>query len=248
MVTNPSPELTEAAQLNRALSFLKSGYFDAALNDVENVLRVSELSEKALFRKGQALYQLGRYKESLEAYAILAKEYPRNTMAAYEYGRASARVVEQERGKYDFKEMILEATALHPPTLDHSTYVGPITIKQTQSHGKGLFTTQAVKAGDLLLCEKAFSYVSRDKNYPKDLHLFFDIELDSVSIGSQGELIEIIVQKLHKNPSLLSNFVDLYHGTYKSVDFTGEDSTHVVDTYVNASIFCANSNIFQVSC
>lgn len=56
--THPSPEVLVIAQLNRALSLLKSYSFDAALGDVEDVLQVSEMSEKALFRKAQALYQL----------------------------------------------------------------------------------------------------------------------------------------------------------------------------------------------
>jgi tetratricopeptide (TPR) repeat protein len=233
--THSSPELLVTARLNRALAFLKSHCFDAALRDVEDVLKVSELSEKALFRKGQALYQLGRFRESCETFAILTEKYPKNATAAHEYARASARLVEQESGKYDFRKMIMEAKKRQPPRLDRGTYIGPVTVKQTQSHGRGLFTTQAVKAGDLLFCEKAFSHAFHDENASKGLRLLFNVDMNKATIGTQGELIQLIVQKLYKNPSLLPDFVKHHHGTYKSVDCLEVDSEPVVDTYVSVS-------------
>ncbi|KAJ6019702.1 hypothetical protein N7522_001769 [Penicillium canescens] len=239
--THPSPELLVIAQLNRALSFLKSYHFDAALRDVDDVLQVSELSEKALFRKAQALYQLRRFKESCETHSILAEQYPDNIMAAHEYTRASARLVEQDSGKYEFGKMILEAKKRQPPRLDRGTYIGPVTVKQTQSHGRGLFTTEAVKAGDLLFCEKAFAHAFHDENSSKDLRLLLNVDMDKATIGTQGELIELIVQKLYKNPSLLPGFVDLYHGAYKSVDVLEVDATPVVDTFLVERIILLNS-------
>lgn len=228
--THPSAELLVTAQLNRALAFLRSHCFDAALRDVEDVLQVSELSEKALFRKGQALYQLGRFKESQETFAILTEKYPNNTEAAHEHERASSRLLEQESGKYEFRKMILEAKKRQLPRLDRGTYIGPVTVKQTQSHGRGLFTTQAVKAGDLLFCEKAFAHAFHDENASKGLRLLLNVDMNKATIGTQGELIGLIVQKLYKNPSLLPDFVKHHHGTYKSVDCLEVDSEPVVDT------------------
>ncbi|KAJ5811052.1 hypothetical protein N7447_010568 [Penicillium robsamsonii] len=237
---HPSPELVVIAQLNRALSFLKTYHFDAALKDVEHVLQVSELSEKGLFRKAQALYQLRRFKESCEVHAILAEMYPNNTQAAHEYSRASARLVEQGSGKYEFRKMILEAKKRRPPRLDRGTYIGPVTVKQTQSHGRGLFTTEAVKAGDLLLCEKAFSHAFHDEDTSQDLRLLLDVDMNKAMIGTQSELIELIAQKLHKNPSLIPDFVDLHHGTYKSVDVLEVDGIPVVDTFLVERIILLN--------
>lgn len=215
------------AQLNRALS-LKSYRFDAALRDVEDVLQVSELSEKGLFRKAQALYQLRRFKKSCETHAILTK-YPDNTMAAHEYARAPAHLVEQESGRYEFRKMMLEAKKRQPPRLDCGMYIFPVTVKQTESHGRGLFTTEAVKAGDLLFCEKAFAHAFHDEDASKDLRLLLNVDMDKATIGTQGELIELIAQKLHKNPSLLPGFVDLHHGTYDSGDVLEVDDIPIVE-------------------
>ncbi|OQE24015.1 hypothetical protein PENFLA_c010G09886 [Penicillium flavigenum] len=238
---HPSPELLLITQLNRALSFLKSYCFDAALRDVEDVLQVSELSEKALFRKAQALYQLRRFRESCQTHEILAEKYPDNNMAAHEYARASARLLEQNSGEYEFGKMILEAKKRQPPRLDRGTYIGPVTVKQTQSHGRGLFTTQAVKAGDLLFCEKAFAHAFHDENGSKDLRLLLNVDMDEATIGTQGELIELIVQKLSKNPSLLPGFVDLHHGTYKSVDVLEVGVIPIIDTFLVERIILLNS-------
>jgi hypothetical protein len=58
----------------------------------------------------------------------------------------------------------------------HRTNVGAavkprgLTLLGLQYHfpdGRGLFTTQAVKAGDLLFCEKAFAHAFHDENGSK---------------------------------------------------------------------------------
>ncbi|KAJ5502157.1 hypothetical protein N7463_005031 [Penicillium fimorum] len=217
---HPSPELVVIAQLNRALSFLKSYRFDATLKDVEHVLQVSELSEKGLFRKAQALYQLRRFQDSCETHAILAEKYPINTQAANEYSRASARLVEQGSGKYEFRKMILEAKKRRPPRLDRGTYIGP--------------------AGDLLLCEKAFSHAFHDEDASQDLRLLLNVDMDKATIGTQTERIELVAQKLYKNPSLIPDFVDLHHGTYKSADVLEVDGIPVVDTFLVKTIILLN--------
>jgi hypothetical protein len=159
------------------------------LRDVEDVLQVSKISEKALFRKAQALYQLRRFKESYQTHKILAEKYPDNTMAVYEYTRASARFLDQNSGKYDFRKMILEAKKRQPPRLERGTYISPMTVKQTESHGRGLFTTQAVKAGDLLFCEKAFAHAFHDENASKDLRLLLNVEMGKLRLVPKESLL-----------------------------------------------------------
>ena len=60
------------------------------------------------------------------------------------------RLGEQESGKAITDEM----PKVPPPHLDHATFVGPVAVKASIGRGRGLFTTKAVKAGDLILCEK----------------------------------------------------------------------------------------------
>ena len=193
------------------------------------MLRKSETSEKALFRKAQALYYLRRFRECCETHKLLAEKYPENALAKHEFQRASSCLAEENTGKYKFKEMILEAKKLRPPHLEHGTYIGPVAIKDTQTRGRGLFTTRAVKAGDLLLCEKAFAHAFHDEDKPGDLTLLLNVDTNRITLGTHGQLIEVIAQKLHRNPSLVSKFIDLCHGSHETFDIHA-DGQPVIDT------------------
>jgi len=159
----------------------------------------------------------------------LAEKYPENALAQHEFQRASACLAEEQTGDYQFKEMILEAKKTRPPLLEHGTYIGPVTIKTTQKRGRGLFTTEAVKAGDLLLCEKAFAHAFHDEEKPGPLTLLMTPDANRITLGTGGELIELIAQKLHRNPSLVSKFTDLFHGSYDSINAQA-DGQPVIDT------------------
>jgi tetratricopeptide (TPR) repeat protein len=79
-----SPTLEEAItiKLNRALTYLKTHQFDAALRDLQIASTGFKPSEKALFRKAQALYYLQRFREACDAHQVLAKEFPNNALRA----------------------------------------------------------------------------------------------------------------------------------------------------------------------
>jgi hypothetical protein len=95
-----------------------------------------------------------------------------------------------------------------------------------------MFVTQSVRAGDLLLCEKAFSYVWVDdrKETQSRSTLLLNIETGRAFAGGQSDLITETVQKLYRNPSLGHEFRDLYHGNYKPVKGGMVDGQPIVDT------------------
>jgi hypothetical protein len=157
-------------------------------------------------------------------------EYPSNLTAKGELARAIKRLAEQENGRYQFKQLYVEAIQLRPPHLDHSTYVGPVSVRASGSRGRGLFAAEAVKAGDLLLCEKAFAHAFADTENAEDVTIMMNTETDSMTMGAQAELISMIVQKLYRNPSLASVFTELHHGSYKPIGVSVVDGTPVVDT------------------
>ena len=230
---SPTVEEAHILRLNRSLAFLKTKQFDAALSDLESTSTTLKPAEKALFRKAQALYNLQRYRECCEVLKVLRMEYPSNVAAKGEFTRAVNRLVEQENGRYRFKQLYMEATKLRPPHLDHSTYFGPVSVRASGSRGRGLFTTEAVKAGDLLLCEKAFAHAFVDTGKAENrqnVTLLINAETNSMTMGAQGELIRMIVQKLYRNPSLASVITDLYHGSYEPAEVSDVDGTPVVDT------------------
>jgi len=223
-------------RLNRALAYLKDEYFDTALADTGCLTSPSDAPEKALYRAGQALYKLRRFSECQDILTLLCKKYPNNVDATKELTKVRCRLVEQKSGTYDFKAIYEEASKLRPPHLDHATFVGPVTIRASKGRGRGLFTTKAVKAGDLVLCEKAFAHCyANTKENPANsskISLLLNTHTDRASMGTQGDLITTIVQKLWRNPSSLPEFTALHHGSYKPVDVTEVDGKPVIDTYV----------------
>lgn len=192
------------------------------------------MEEKSLYRAAHAYYRLGRFSECLASLLILNRKYPDNAEAAREISKAKLRLEEQQTGTFNFKSLYKEASKLRPPQLDHATFVGPVKVQMSPGRGRGLFTTRPVKAGELLLCEKAFAHCyvdpteeSRECSKPS---ILINVYTNRMTEGAQGDLIQTIVQKLWKNPSLLPGFMELYHGDYDVVDIFEVDGKPVVDT------------------
>lgn len=132
----------------------------------------------------------------------------------------------------------------HPPCLDNATYIGPVEIKDSTGRGRGLFTTQTVAAGTSLLCEKAFAYrfaineaEQVDSAFASRTALLMNTETKRGYMGTQGDLITVIIQKLYDSPSLMPAYNSLYHGKYTPVKETQVDGVPIVDTCVFKSLY-----------
>lgn len=221
---------------NRSLACLKTKQFDAALSDTGFPVFPSTPSDKALFRAAEALYYLGRHSECCEVLEMLHNIFPDNKQASEVLERARSRCLEQKTGEYNFKQLQAKAKKLRPPHLDAATYIGPVEVKQTASKGRGLFVTKAVKAGDLLLCEKAFSHAyaadgaADNAESSSQITILLNSETNRGFVGGQADLLKSIVQKLYRNPSLAAPFTSLYHGPYEAVTTSTVDGEPVVDT------------------
>ena len=153
--------------LNRCHARLQSQHYDLALADATAVINMSpnEPSEKALYRAATALYELQRWEEALDHFRNCLSLNPSNNPARTSIEQCTDRIREATTGEYDFKAMLDEAVKKHPmPTMNRATYIGPVEVRdcKIKSHGRGLFTTKAVEAGELLLCEAAFEAVFAD--------------------------------------------------------------------------------------
>ena len=232
------PDLFEIIKRNRSQAFLNTKQYDAALEDLSYPSRVLDhtQNEKALFRIAQALYALEQFGQCSNALSCLVRGYPKNEPAKALLTRVKDRLSEQEGAGYNFKSMNEEANRLMPPILDHATFKGQVEVRDSKICGRGLFTTKAVEAGDLLLCEKAIGFSFGDKNVTKagcsKTTVLINPETNRMSMGTNADLINIIVQKLSKNPSLMRSFIELYHGDYASVPQMEVDGKTVVDTWV----------------
>lgn len=127
--------------------------------------------------------------------------------------------------------MIKDAQSFRPPHLDYADYVGPVIVKPSPEEGEGLFTTKFIKAGDLIICEKAFSHVYNEKpdvgpnycqvtNIPRNRPPCACISKNSISS---------IAHKLWRNPSLVADFNELHRRGYQGLDVKEIDGRPVVD-------------------
>ncbi|ROT37968.1 SET domain-containing protein [Sodiomyces alkalinus F11] len=229
--TASTTEEIQLAHLNRSLANLRLGRPELALSDAKKASDTDSPSEKGLFRQARALYELRDFKQSLGALQRLLACHPENQAAKIELGRTQARLLEQETGEYDFRNMYKQAQQT-PPAIDCATFSRLVEIRTSPGRGFGLFTTAAVSAGQLLLCEKAFEYTHVDEDGPRRTAMLMDMSTKKGSMGGQAGLLTQLVQKLHHSRTALAQYTELYHGNYAAPPVSEMDGFPVVDSFL----------------
>lgn len=227
-------EEEQLAVLNRSLADLRLGRPAVALSDAVRAEELSKnTSEKALFRKASALYELRKFDECLSTLDELSASFPSNETSTTMLPRVKARLREQNTGEYDFKSMRKQAARSTPPLVDVATYSAPVEIRSSPQRGRGLFTTRKVVAGELLVCEKALGYKYADHDHMGSTTLLMNVTTRRMTMGGQADVLMQLVQKLYHDPELSRAFAGAYHGDYNAV-FAPDlvDGKPVVDTYV----------------
>ncbi|PVH95834.1 hypothetical protein DM02DRAFT_689255 [Periconia macrospinosa] len=237
----PTADETGALCRNRALAYLRTRQYDAALLDTCYPDFLPQPSYNGMIRAAEALYHLGRFDESAKVMQKLCSEFPNHEHAQGQLERVQARLSEQQTGVYDFRQLQIDATKLKPPTLDRATYIGPVEVRDAPGKGRGLFVTKAVKAGDLLLCEKAFGYVhAPEDKYARAPTIMVHMETDRAIMNEQVDLLQALIRKLYHNPSLIPTFTSLCHGGYEGQTTFEVDGAPAVDTFLVERIMTLN--------
>lgn len=192
-------------------------------------------TEKGLYRAGRSLYELGRFREGQMVFESILKASPSNEAAREELRRTEDRLREQDQGLYSFLTMHNAAMEKTPPCLDIATFAAPVTINTTEGRGRRLFVTRDVIAGELLLCEKAFSYSFSDNSSRSNLSV-------TTLKGTTGDLVTKTVHQLLRNPSLSSTVTSLHHDGCDSVKEQTADGMPIIDTYGTCILVLLQSN------
>jgi hypothetical protein len=155
---------------------------------------------------GKASYGMRQWKKAANYFASVLKEFRTNAEAPKELKRATARLAEQEHGKYDFNEIFIESKRENPQ-FDIADYSKPIEMANIPGKGRGIISSKDIQKGTLLTVSKSFS-----SGYSND----FDADLFNASFNSgaiahmQHELNTM--QNLQKNPQTSKEFYDLCCG------------------------------------
>lgn len=235
-LSESTDEMTRDLLRNRALANLYLGRYEEAEADARASIiestetidsRGKSLNKKALYRAGRALYELRKFQEADEAFLGALELTPDDRDAMREHDRCSLRLQEQTCGKYDFKKM--SKAAAKASRLDHADFTCNTAVRTAGNRGRGLFAAKDIKAGDLILCEKAFQAVFRSEC---KVYLTTNINTERGHIGCGADLLFRTIEKLRCNPSAASRFLDLYDGGYQpKCPPTLVDNTTVVDSY-----------------
>ncbi|KAH8116275.1 hypothetical protein DFH11DRAFT_1876144 [Phellopilus nigrolimitatus] len=184
--------------LNRAQAYLQLGSFAAAVSDAEQVIRLSsgQANEKALFRGARAFYFMGHFSDSLRLLEQLTAAFPKNHEAKALLAKNISRMEEQKTGKYDWISLVSEARK-PTPRADVADYLGPVALSD------GLLVAKNdIKAGELLLCNKAFEVLYPPELKDEERVLVYDATRSIIGQGEGWKLTQKIAVKILDNPSL----------------------------------------------
>ncbi|KAM3529090.1 hypothetical protein MY4038_005556 [Beauveria bassiana] len=234
-----TPEEAQLAFVNRSLVNLKLNRPEQALLDATKMNGQISPTEKAVFREIKALYNLGYFERCLERLKYFTEKYPTNTDAQLEMHRVNARLREKINGAYPFASMYKQASQ-NSPLIDCATFSEPVEVRESPGRGRGLFTVNAVKAGQLLLCEKAFVYKQLDLISASRSILKAPSDEKCPFPGGQVGIVMQLTQDLYHNPEHSLPFLQLHRGDYKVVNRQRADGNPVVDSFLVSKITALN--------
>lgn len=240
-------KLTRDIHRNRAHVNLQLQRYDEAKSDGLKAVtdlpdaRHKDLDSKAYFRAACAAYNLGQWQESQTLFTAQQNLSPTDKDAAANLAKLQKRIDEHSTGSYDFASLRKNLSKTRP-RVDAATYDGPTERKESaKNHGSGLFATRDIKAGDLILCEKALALVWA---HEKDgwTALTSDVRDGQTRVQPVG-LTKNLVAKLRANLSLVPKATSLFgdHAGLGSQAVIREDGEPVVDVFQIHDIVSRNA-------
>lgn len=236
--TDNNIDLRSTLHRNRAQVYLNLGQYELASQDALAAATLAEnltqqpksLTVKSYFRAGRAQYQLGSFSSAKEYFDKAMGLDPMDESVAAELRRTNQRILEQQTGNYDFAAMARSATASHQK-LDHATFSGNTRIAPAGKRGRGLFATNDIKHGEVVIVEKAFCAVFMDQ-VDKECSFLVNINTDRIDYGAQAQRLYDMIDKIRCNPTQASEFLDLFDGgNFKSKKVNHVDGAVVLDVF-----------------
>ncbi|KAJ6785266.1 hypothetical protein PWT90_07700 [Aphanocladium album] len=236
---DPASTLSRDIRRNRAhVNLILQRYDEAKADALGSLTKGSSeeqqsLDAKAYYRAGSAAYALGDFAEARGYFAEQDRLQPGNKTTQINIRRTAKRVEEQDKGGHDMAKIVASLPRVQWKP-DVASFHGKTTVKGSPGAGNGLFAARDFKAGELIMCEKAFCIVSgRDKAGASVAALTVDVGDDyNIRLFPTG-LHRAVVQKLLDNPSQVPTVLALDSGAYEGVGKTGASTADgpVVDTF-----------------
>lgn len=235
IVSKSNPDLARDIARNRAYVNLLLNHFDETISDAKASLtgrddqKSKDLDSKAYYRAGSAAYGLGKYEDAKAFFEEQLKLAPNDKDASTYLKRIEVRSREQQTGVYNWKKLRASLSRARPH-VDAASFVRNIKVEDSEGRGRGMFVTRDISAGEVVMCDKAFSVVwGHDKEALTAMT--YDVRDDRIRVQPVG-LSKATTQKLLGNSSQIERVMDLfgdYEGDGKKI-FRTEDGP-IVDTF-----------------
>ncbi|KAF7187933.1 SET and MYND domain-containing protein 5 [Pseudocercospora fuligena] len=239
---------------NRAHANLQLSRFDAAKADaVASLILDSDadteltrnLDYKAYRRAATAAYGLRQWATALHFISKCIEQCtgPAPADVVGLQGRIAIRVAELDAARYDWQAIIAGLPTRQ--RIDAADFVRNTEVKDTETHGRGLFAKQNIEMGGLILVEKAAHMLNMDDPafYPA---LTYDASTDRMR-SRMHAFWQDTVFKLTLNPSKIPAITSLYDGGYDALPEEGRmvDCQAIIDAFRIRS--CLDHNTLTIN-
>lgn len=237
-------QLDESLELdilrNRAQANIYLGRFEAALTDADaaiippqepscNAVGATKSNVKALYRAGIAAYHLEDYQKAEDSFESILELSPADIDAVRELQRTKMRIAERDSGDHDFEAMTEYAMTVDR-RIDTASFKANVRVQKTVDKGHGLFAANAIKAGELILVEKALCVAFNDEE-GGDQSVIINMNTEIMSVGTHPTRLIGVVHKLRHSPKLAEEFMRLYDDGYQPRGVNIVDGLVAVDTF-----------------
>ncbi|KAG9948288.1 SET domain-containing protein, partial [Aureobasidium melanogenum] len=226
--------LRNRAQVRLSLGCYETAKVDAIASTEAGARRDESKHGKALYRAGRAAYELHDYKSAQDMFQQMLATLPSDQDGLRELKRTELRIHEAENGVFDFPAMLKKISETADYRSEQASYLRRTSIRNAVGSSKGLFATENIFAGQIILCEKVFVASNTPKNSPA-LSVIINPTNNMGMHGSYAALWINTVRKSFHNPS--HNINSLYDGTPRSAASAADSSLLVVDDMPVIDVF-----------
>ncbi|EMT71210.1 hypothetical protein FOC4_g10009708 [Fusarium odoratissimum] len=133
----------------------------------------------------------------------LKKAFPKSVPAWSLQLHIGKSLKEQNDGAYAFGNMLIDAQET-PPLINCATFSSLVETRVAPGRVMGLFLTEDLSAGDLILCGKAFSYYFMDDEKSHETYpILLNMSSKELTSGGSVHLWPQVTQKLFHNRSFM---------------------------------------------
>lgn len=226
--------LRNRAQTRLSLGCYESAKADAIASIDEGATCDESKHRKALYRVGRAAYELHDYNFARDMFQQVLSTVSSDRDGLRELRRTELRIQEAASGIFDFATMLKKISDTADYHSEQANYFRRTTIRKVDGSTRGLFATEDIVPGEIILCEKAFIASNTPDNSP-GLSVIINPTKNIGMHGSHAAIWIDAVRKSFHNPS--HNIDSLYDGTPRSAASAADASPLIVDGMPVVDVF-----------